>query len=61
MYGVMNDINNGKGIEAHIQFMDIVKCFDKMWLKEVMNDLYDCEMKNDQLSLLYQLNESSRV
>ena len=61
MYSVMNDIKNGKGEEAHIHVYDIVKCFDKMWLKEVLNDLYDVNMKNDQLSLLYDLNKTSKV
>ena len=51
---MINDIND-------IQVFDIVKCFDKMWLKEVLNDLYDVNMKNDQLSLLYELNKKSRV
>ena len=61
MNGVINDIKNGKGENAHIHVYDIVKCFDKMWLKEVLNDLYDVKMNNDQLALLYNLNRTSKV
>ena len=61
MNGVINDIYNGKGEDAHISVYDIVKCFDKMWLNEVMNDLYDSNMKSDQLTLLHEMNKISKV
>ena len=61
VYSVMNDILNGKGDEAHIHVYDIVKCFDKMWLKEVLNDLYDNKVNNDQISLLYEMNKITNV
>ena len=61
LYGVINDIQFGTGEDAHLHVYDIVKCFDKMWLKEVLNDLYDAKMNNDQLSLLYNLNKTTKV
>ena len=60
MNGVINDIHHGKGDLAHIQVMDIVKCFDKMWLKEVFNDLYEVNMNMNQNYLLYELNKKAR-
>ena len=44
-----------------IQIYDVEKCFDALWLKEAISDLYDSGLKNDKLSLLYLENEVCKV
>ena len=44
-----------------IQIMDYKQCFDSMWLKETMNDLYDSGVQDDQLALLFQANKEVNV
>ena len=61
MYAIIKDIINGKGVQCHIQLMDIVKCFDKMWLSECCNDLCDTQMNTENLSLLYEMNKTNKV
>lgn len=59
--GVVNEVINGKGEDTDLQIYDISKCFDSMWLKETLNDVYDTNIKNDKLALLYETNKKSEV
>ena len=40
---------------------DVEKCFDALWLKETINDLYDTGLNNDKLPLLYLENAKCQL
>ena len=48
-----------KGID--MQIFDVYKCFDKLWAKECINDLYECGFTNDKLPLLVKENVDAQV
>ena len=60
---VMNAILNAKDIEEalDIQIYDIEKCFDALWLHEVINCLYDSGLRNNKLPLLFLENKNAQV
>ena len=41
--------------------MDVEKCFDKMWLQDTINSLYETGLKNDMLNLLYLENKHAQI
>ena len=41
IYGIINSVIQEGNICIDIQIYDIVKAFDRLWLEECMNDLYD--------------------
>ena len=41
--------------------MDYKQCFDSMWLKETMNDMYTAGVQDDHLALLYEANREVNV
>ena len=43
----------------YLFFADLVKCFDRLWLKDCLNDLYDCGMRERELGLIYKLNQKA--
>ena len=47
--------------EIDIQIMDYKQCFDSMWLKETMNDLYEAGIKDDHLAILYEANKEVKI
>ena len=53
MKGKMNGID--------IQLYDIIKCFDKLWLEETLNDLYEAGLDNENIVLLYKLNKNNSI
>ena len=57
----MNDAVNGTKEAVDIGIYDVDKCFDSLWLKECINDIYDAGLKNDKLNLLYLMNETAQV
>ena len=64
LYGVMNSVVNGKEEDINVNIYDIEKAFDKLFLKESLNDMYDNlseSKRNDKLSLLYETNKITRV
>ena len=61
---VLNAIMNSiKSSEKALDFQvyDIEKCFDSLWLHEVINALYDAGLQNDKLPLLFLENTNARV
>ena len=56
----MNSIkkNNQKAIDC--QIYDIEKCFDSLWLHEVINSLFEAGLKNDKLPLLFLENNNAQ-
>ena len=64
IYGIINSVIQEGNICIDIQIYDIVKAFDRLWLEECMNDLYDSlprEQQDDQLALIYQANNNNQV
>ena len=37
------------------------KCFDALWVKECINDIYEAGLKNDKLSLLFLENQNANI
>ena len=44
-----------------VQVYDIEKCFDALWLHEVINSLYEAGLQNDKLPLLFLENRNAQV
>ena len=56
VYGIINSVLQGETPSVDVGIFDLEKCFDVVWLEDVMNDLYEALPKtgcNDKLSLLY--------
>ena len=52
------------GESIHLQIYDLVKAFDKIWLEDSFNELFDTlddDKKDDRLALLYKLNENHKI
>ena len=47
--------------DIEIQIFDAYKCFDKLWAKECINDVYENGFQNDKLPLLVKENEDAQV
>ena len=60
IYATINEaIRTKKAID--IQFYDLSKCFDAMWMEETMNDVYDAGVKDDKFALMSIMNEKCNV
>ena len=59
--GLINDVVNGTAPETNLQIGDISQCFDSMWLKETLNDMYNAGINNDCLALLYETNKKCHI
>ena len=44
-----------------IEILDYRQYFDGMWLQETINDLFEAGLVNDNLNLIYKLNEKNNV
>ena len=49
----VNSVVNGKDEPIQIQVGDVENFFDKLWLQATTNALYESELNNDMLNLLY--------
>ena len=59
---IIHDVLSSKDNKAiDIQIMDYKQCFDAMWLRETMNDLYNSGVQDDQLALLFEANKEVSV
>ena len=58
---VMNSVINGTEDPIQIQVQDVNKCFDKLWLEETTNSLYEAGLRNHMLNLLYLENKRAKV
>ena len=58
---ITNSIVNGKEESIDIQVFDIEKCFDKLWVEECINDLFESGFKNDKLPLLFMENQNAMI
>ena len=60
--GIICDIlSTKKKTPVDIQIFDYRQCFDSLCLQECINDMYDSGVKDDQLSLLYNVNTQVKV
>ena len=58
---VMNSIRKGNQEPVYFRVYNVVKCFDTIWLHEVINCLYDDGLQNDKLPLLFIENRNAQV
>ena len=58
---ILNEVIKKKAEGIDIQIFDIAKCFDKLWAKECLNDLYENGFVNDKLPLLYHENVDAKI
>ena len=61
LQAILNSVKkeNENGIDC--QVYDIEKCFDSLWLHEVVNSLFEAGMQNDKLPLLFLENRNVQV
>ena len=58
--GIINEaIQNKSNID--VQILDYRQCFDSMWLKECINDLYNAGVTDDSLALIFEANKKNQV
>ena len=64
VYGIISSVVNEKEESIDLQIYDIEKAFDKLNLKDTLNELVEDlpdEIKNDKISLLYESNKVTNV
>ena len=64
IYGIINSVIKSKNDSIHVQIYDLVKAFDKLWLEDTFNELYDSvddDKKDDRLALLFKSNENNKI
>ena len=59
--GVINHVIKDNQEPVDLEIYDIKQCFDKLGLKETLNDAWDTGLRNDKFVLLYELNKKSQV
>ena len=47
--------------DMHIAFIDMEKCFDKLWLEDGIKDIWKCGTSVNDAMLIKRMNESSNV
>ena len=57
----MNSIKKGNEEPVDFQVYDVEKCFDTLWLHEVINCLFEAGLQNDKLPLLFLENNTAQV
>ena len=58
--GIINHANY-LGKELWLTFYDTEKCFDSLWLEDCINSLWDLDVKDDILCLIYLMNIKAAV
>ena len=53
MNAIMNSMKKNKEEAIDFQVYDVEKCFDTLWLHEVIKCLFEAGLQNDKLPLLY--------
>ena len=61
MNAILNSIGKDKEGAIDVQIYDIEKCFDSLWLQEVINCLFDAGLRNDKLPLLFLENKNAQI
>ena len=58
---IMNSVVKGNEEAVQVQVYDIEKCFDSLWVQEVINAVFEAGMVNDKLPLLFQANQNANI
>ena len=53
--------NRKNGIRTYVVFGDAVKCFDKLWLKDALVELYQAGCTALDVAMVYELNKDSEI
>ena len=58
---VLNSVKKGSQEALDLCAYDVEKCFDSLWTHECINDLYETGLKNDKLTLLFNMNQHAQI
>ena len=58
---IINSIRKENKEALDVQIFDIEKCFDSLWLHEVINCLFEASLTNDKLPLLFLENKNAQI
>ena len=58
---IMNSVKKGSEESLDICAYDVEKCFDSLWTYECINDLYEDGLRNDKLTLLFNMNQHAQI
>ena len=58
---VINEAIRNKSRNIDILIKDYRQCFDSMWLKECINDLYDSGVTDNNLNMIFEANRLNKV
>ena len=58
---ILNEAKKGNKKALDFMVYDLEKCFDSLWLHEVINCLYEAGLQNDKLPLLFLENNNAQV
>ena len=62
LHGIINDVLSRKHKHPiDIQVFDYKQCFDSLWMKECLSDIYTSGVKDDKLALLYNINNHVKI
>ena len=61
MSAITNSVVKGKCPPIQVQVTDVETCFDKLWLENCINALFENNLKNDMLNLLYLENRNAQI
>ena len=61
LYSIMNSVKQKESLPIDIQIYDVKKCFDSLWLLECCNNLYDSQVKDDKLAMIYESNRVHKI
>ena len=56
-------IDEARRLKKNVYFLfgDLVKCFDRLWLKDCLVDLHEAGVREKEIRMLYQLNRSAVI
>ena len=58
---ILHEASTDKNIKIDIESFNIIKCFDKMWVSETSNDMYNAGLNDDMFVLVAHSNEACLV
>ena len=58
---ISNSVIKGRFPAIQVQVTDVKTCFDKLWLENCANALFENGLKNDMLNLLYLENRNAQI
>ena len=61
LYSIVNSVINGNAKPIDITAYDVEQCFDSLWLKECLNDLFERGINDDRLAMIYESNSNNRI